>query len=200
MGTMDPDKIKHELYSTRVLEYREELRESVTEGTTTSKSRGTQTGQAAGQGSGATENFFDDEETLETSKSWSKFKSDSDSESESESESTSYSKTTSTVFVPVLGKELSNVQFRPLEEQLFKAMAVLFDQKQRHGVARLCEMSAPVSIMTPTIQKVPASTERVKGFINRAYEKLPFALPGLKAQQQIAERERGLSEKLSRQA
>jgi hypothetical protein len=41
------------------------------------------------------------------------------------------------MLIPIMGKELSHVQFRSLEEQLFRSMAVLFDQLQRQGVAQL---------------------------------------------------------------
>jgi hypothetical protein len=60
-------------------------------------------------------------------------------------------RTMTPMLVPVFGEELSHVQFRSLEEQLFRAMAVLFDQQQRQGVARMVGMSAPVSILTPEV-------------------------------------------------
>lgn len=102
-------------------------------------------------------------EEMRTSSTWT--------ESESESE------TETSMLIPVMGKELAHVQFRSLEEQLFRAMAVLFDQQQRHGVARLVGMSAPVSIVTSTVHKMPGTAERTKRFLKRAYENLPFALP-----------------------
>jgi hypothetical protein len=91
---------------------------------------------------------------------------------------------------PVLGKELSHVQFRSLDEQLFRAMAVLFDQKQRQGVARLVGMNAPASIYTPTVLDVPHSAERTKRHLDHCYEKLPFALRSAVAHEQLADRER----------
>jgi hypothetical protein len=90
---------------------------------------------------------------------------------------------------PVFGKELSNRQFRPLDEQLFRAMAVLHDQKQRHGVARLIGMHAPATIVTPTIQKTPADSKMVQSFLTRLYKRLPFALPSSQANKQIKDRE-----------
>jgi hypothetical protein len=98
--------------------------------------------------------------------------------------------------IPVFGKELAHVQFRSLEEQLFRAMAVLFDQKQRQGVARLVGMNAPVSLHTPTLHKMPSSEERTKRFLNRCYEKLPFALPNAKAQKQLNDRAESFAETL----
>lgn len=96
----------------------------------------------------------------------------------------------------LLGKELSHVQFRSLEEQLFRAMAVLFDQKERHSVTRLVGMTAPVSIVTPDIVKMPASQERIKAFLDEQYKKLDFALPNATAQQIIADRAKSFADEL----
>jgi hypothetical protein len=190
MGTMNPDEIKHELYSTKVMGYREELKEIYSEGTSSGSSHGRQEGHASGAGMGGTESFPFDEtiDPTNTSQSWSNFSSISGSESESWSDGTSHSTTFMPTLVPVLGKELAHVQFRSLEEQLFRAMAVLFDQKQRQGVARLVGMSAPVSLYTPEVTKVPTSEKRVTRYIERLYEKLPFALPSAKVQKKLAER------------
>ena len=99
---------------------------------------------------------------------------------------------------PVMGKELSSVQFRPLEEQLFRAMAVLHDQRQRHGVARLVGMRTPVTIVTPTIQKTPADGKMANSFLTRSYKKLPFALPTAQAHKAIADREQKMAGHLLR--
>lgn len=185
---MDPDEIKHELYSTKVMSYREELKEVIGESVSRGRSHGTQQGHAGGTGIGGTKGFFDGQETLETSESWSEFESESGSESDSWSESETHSRSLVPTLIPVFGKELAHIQFRSLEEQLFRAMAVLFDQKQRQGVARLVGMNAPVSLYTPTIDKMPSSEDRRKRFLDRCYEKLPFALPSGKAQKQLADR------------
>lgn len=190
MGVMDPDEIKHELYSTRVMEYREELKEVMGESRGSVSSHGTQRGRASGEGAGSTETFNKDEEVdpLSNSRSESAFASDSESESHSWTESVSESVSYVPTIVPVLGKELSHVQFRSLEEQLFRSMAVLFDQKERHGVARLVGMNAPVAIRTPTVQKVPAKTERTKMFLAFCYARFSFALRGAKANRLLQER------------
>ncbi len=186
-GVMNPDEIKHQLYSTKVMSYREEQKEVITESRSSGQSRGMQRGQAGGAGIGGTAGFFDGVETLSTSESQSAFQSESESESESWSESVSESRSLVPTLVPVFGKELAHVQFRSLDEQLFRAMAVLFDQKQRQGVARLVGMNAPISIYTPTVEKTPASQARTQKFLERCYEKLPFAMPRAKAQKQLAE-------------
>jgi len=109
-------------------------------------------------------------------------------------------KTTVPFLKPVFGEELSSVQYRPLEEQLFKAMASLFDQKQRHGVARLVGMRAPVNIVTPTIEKRPTSKEMAASFLTSCYEKLPFALKSADAQKQIEDRQKKITGGLSHAA
>jgi hypothetical protein len=192
MGVINPDEIKDELYSTKVMEYREELKTVHGESSSSGSSHGTQRGHASGEGMGGTETFagietYDD--PLSTSQSSSEFSSDSESESESWSNSITTSKSIVPTIVPVLGKELAHVQFRSIEEQLFRAMAVLFDQKERQGVARMVGMSAPVSLYTPTIHKVPVSDERIKRYIDQCYAKHPFAMRGPNARKQIEERE-----------
>jgi hypothetical protein len=197
-GVMNPDEIKHELYSTKVMEYREELRVIESESESEGEGFGLQRGMSAGSGSGGTEMFGSNAsgEARSSSKSESEFAAESGSENESWSRSTSYSKSYVPTIVPVLGKELSHVQFRSLDEQLFRSMAVLFDQKERQGVARLVGMNAPVSLYTPTIQKMPGSDARIKTYLDSRYEKLPFALSSTKASKQLEERAENLADSL----
>lgn len=65
MGVMNPDEIKQELYSTKVMSYREELKEVISESTSSGKTRGTQRGHAGGAGLGGTEGFLDGQATLQ---------------------------------------------------------------------------------------------------------------------------------------
>lgn len=99
-----------------------------------------------------------------------------------------------------MGKELSSVQFQSLDEQAFRAMAVLHDQKQRHCVARLVDMTAPATIVTPTIQSTPADKKMEKSFLTRKYKKLPFALPSAAARKAIADREERMADSLLQNA
>lgn len=197
-GIMDPDEVKHKLYSTKVMEYREEMKEIYTKGTAIGSSYGKQIGSAAGSGSGGTEYFAGDDtsEVQSSSQSDSDFSSASEGEnwtwSEVETETKSYVPT----LVPVLGKELSHVQFRSLEEQLFRAMAVLFDQQERQCVGRVVGMNAPVSLFTPTVEKMPGSKERTQRFLDKCYDRLDFALPGSVARKAIKKREEDLPKEL----
>ena len=104
------------------------------------------------------------------------------------------------MLIPVIGKELAHVQFRSLEEQLFRAMAVLHDQAQRHCVTRLVGMKAPASLVTPVIRSVPTSEERANRYLERCYGKLPFALPSAQAQKQLAERAKNITQDLLKEA
>lgn len=183
MGVLDPDEIKHELYSTKVMEYREEMRVIETTGRASGRSTGLQSGNAGGSGRGST-GFSEGA----GSSSWTEFASESQSASDIYSESETHSMSRVPMLLPVMGKELSHVQFRSLDEQLFRSMALLFDQKERHSVARIVGMSAPVSLATPTVHAVPTSTTRSAQYVARCFERLPFALPGAIARQRILDR------------
>jgi hypothetical protein len=192
MGVMNPDEVKHELYSTKVMEYREEMRTNVTRGKSTSRGGGEFTGTTASKSAGGSTYGGEDQDA----RTWNESNAESGGTSSTWTEAESESTTESSMLVPVMGKELAHVQFRSLDEQLFRAMAVLFDQKERHGVGRLVGMNAPVSIRTPDVEKMPSSPERTKRFLDRCYEKLPFALPSEKAQKQVADRAENFAEDL----
>jgi hypothetical protein len=196
MGLMNPDEIKLKLYSRKVMDYRRELAEGYGFSTSSGRSVGTQHGRASGAGAGGTNAFDESGAGSGTSESWSTFASDSESQSESWSESETTSRTFTEMLVPIFGEELSHVQYRSLEEQTFRAMAVLFDQKERQSVARTRVMNAPVSIYTPEVRKRPGNEERTKRFLEKCYKKLPFALSKAAAQKQIDERAETFAETL----
>jgi len=54
-------------------------------------------------------------------------------------------------------------------------------------------MRAPVNIVTPTVDKKPASKQMTTSFLTRVYKKLPFALPSAEAHKQIADRQLKIS-------
>jgi hypothetical protein len=192
MGVMDTEQVKHELYSTKVMAYREEMRTSVTRGRSTSAGGGEFTGTTGSRSAGGMTRDGEEQDA----RTWNESNADSAGTSSTWTESESESTTNSSVLIPVMGKELAHVQFRSLDEQLFRAMAVLFDQKERHGVGRLVGMNAPVSIVTPEVEKMPSSPERTKRFLDRCYEKLPFALPREKARKQVEERAERFADEL----
>ncbi len=198
-GIMNPDEVKHELHSTKVMEYREELREILGESTSTSESVGTQSGSASGAGLGGTHGYYGDGTGFgprSTSESESDFSSSSSSESKSYSSGKTRSKALVPTTVPVLGKEVSSVQFRSIEEQVFRAMAVLSEQQERFFTARSVAMKAPVTVRSPDIGPVPGSPERTIQYLTESYAKIPFALPGDVAKKQLLERAENLPDLL----
>jgi hypothetical protein len=189
MGVMNPDEIKHELYSTKVMDYIEETR--------TVRSKSENWSEATGQFTGLTgtesTSGMIQNDTQEDPSAWNKSEANSDGTSQMNVRGGGSSETEMPFLRPVIGKELSSVQFRPLEEQIFRAMAALHDQKQRHGVARLVGMATPLTIVTPTIQKTPANDKMAQSFLTRVYKKLPFAMPSAEADRQIKDREQNMA-------
>ena len=196
MGAMNPDKIKNALYSTKVLDYAEETRTVRGRNENWSDATGLFTGETGTAGAGGM--IADDEK--QDAASWNESNATSTGTSNMSVRGGGTSEAEVPFLRPILGKELSSVQFEPLEEQLFRAMAVLHDQKQRHAVARIVGMPRPVAIVTPTISKSPADPKMVKAFLNKKYRKLPYALRSADAQKAIADREKELTEGLPRAA
>jgi hypothetical protein len=195
MGVMDPDEIKQEMFSTKVMQYVEEMRHTYGVAFTEGSASGKSTGSSRGLGEGGTESFRGIETEIEpvsTALSGSQFEANSEVESQSQSESVSHSKNVAPFLKPVIGQEISSRQYRPLDEQLHRAMAVLFDQEQRQGVARLVGMKAPVSIETPFVSEHSISANDVTRYVSKLYKRLPFAVKRQLAEQQIKDRETAL--------
>jgi hypothetical protein len=188
MGVMDPNEVKHELYSTKVMEYREEMR--------TSRSRSRSQSEGGGRFTGTTASDSTSGLTDEDASAWNESLAESGGDSSTWTKSETDGETESSVLIPVMGKELAHVQFRSLDEQLFRGMAVLFDQEQRRGIARLVGMHAPVSIITPEVRKPPPAKAITERYLKACYEKLPFALPTAAAAKQIADREANFTDDL----
>lgn len=190
MGTMNPDEIKLKLYSTKVMDYAEETRRGRSIGTSWSEATGDFTGLTISQSqSGRLEDDMREDPDV-----WNESVADSEGTSHMRMTGGSTSETEMPFLRPVMGKELSSVQFRSLDEQLFRAMAALHDQEQRHGVARVVGMRVPATIVTPTVNKMPTTREMTEVFLKHAYEQLPFALPSIEADRQIREREEKFAE------
>lgn len=195
MGTMDPDKIKHEIYSTKVMRYVEEYRTAYSRSTGSGSGGTHQSGGASGSGSGGTTELpraFGQRGAR--SRSESEFASTSESRSDSWSQSHSYGQSDSSMLIPVMDKELSSREYESLEEQLFRAMAVLHGQDQRQCVARLVGSRLPVSLYTPDMPASYATTEFVEDYIGTLFEKWPFALRTVDARRELAEREARFTE------
>lgn len=189
MGVMNPDEIKHQLYSTKVMGYAEETR--IVRGTSETWSKAT--GQFTGTTATESESGQINDNTIEDPSAWNRSGAESDGTSHMQMAGGSSSESEIPFIKPIMGKELSSVQFRPLEEQLFRAMSVLHDQKQRHCIARLVGTPGPVTLVTPTIKSTPADRKMEKSFLTRKYKKLPFALPSAAAHKAIADREKKMA-------
>jgi hypothetical protein len=185
MGVLNPDEIKLKLHSRKVMDYAEETRTVESESENWSEGVGEFTGQTDTESAGGA--IYDGAE--QEARLWNQSGAASSGTSRTSMKGGSKGRTTVPFLKPVFGEELSSVQYRSLEEQLFKAMAALFDQKQRHGVARLVGMRAPVNIVTPMVSKMPTSKEMTDSFLTRLYEKLPFALRSAEAARQIKDRQ-----------
>jgi hypothetical protein len=178
LGTFNPDEIKHKMYSTKVMDYREEMRRSYSQSTTEA--------HGYGENERYAENFKSEDSIDPLSISRSTGTTDFNSDSTTEAY------TDSPMLIPELGKELSHIQYRNLEEQLFRAMAVLFDQEQRECVTRLRGMSAPACVRTPTIREAPTSDKRVERYVVTSLEESGVAVRSSTAQYRLSVREEKL--------
>lgn len=193
MGVFNPDEIKLRLTSRKVMDYVERVWTVISESENWSEAVAEYTGTTDSDVEGGA--IRDGEE--QESRIWHKGSALSGGTSRTSARGGSRSVSRVPYLKPIFGEEVSSVTYRSLEEQLHRAMAALFDQKQRHGVARLVGMRAPLNIVTPTVEKKPTSKEMADSFLTRVYEKLPFALRSAEAHKQIKDRQekiiRGLS-------
>ena len=223
-NTFDTDKVKKELWSTKVMDYvREETTsytsalsasyaESHAEGSSWSESEGENTGLR-----------LEDDEPIEKADSMERFVnyflgletedallrySENLSKSEGGTANDSYSKTsgetssetTGETIVPILGRELSSVQFESLENQRHVAMAVLHNQKQRQFVAKLPGSMTPYSVVTPFVKQSLSTEEMTQQFYIRCLERLPFAKDALSAEAHFGEELNRLKHRCERHA
>ena len=196
MGVMNPDEIKLKLLSRKVMDYVEEERTIRSESENWSEGVGEFTGQTDTEsGGGAIRDGAEQEARL-----WNIAHAASTGTSRMNVSGGARGETKVPFLRPVFGEELSSVQFRSLEEQVFRAMAAMFDQQQRHGVARLVGMRSPVNLVTPIVEKKPTTKQMAASFLTRKYEKLLFALRSDEANRRINEREAKIIADLSRPA
>lgn len=165
MGEFDIDEVKHEIYSRKVIDYR--LRwfrsEAEAEGYSNTVMDNWSRGEAesSGTGSGQGESLpkdlpvFSEEGVLNysTSEFVGSIKSSSKSGGLASSTSHSSTKGITEGLEPIMGEELSGVQFRPLEEQLYRAMAMMVNQPQAH-----CLVKMPLkTVKAVKVPRVPES-------------------------------------------
>ena len=185
MGVMNPDEIKLQLFARKIMDYVEETRTIHSDSESWSEGIGEFTGQTNTESAGgAIQDGADQEARL-----WNIAAAASSGTSRTNMKGGTRGSSTVPFLRPIFGSELSSVQYRSLEEQVFRAMVVMSDQQQRHGIAKLIGMRSPFSIETPIVTKKPTPKEMTHSFLTSVYEKLPFALRSAEAQKQIEERQ-----------
>jgi hypothetical protein len=202
MGTYDPDKIKHELYTTKVMDYQEETRTVTMRGESRGETRSNSYGTGSNTGSmrvdGWSGGFEDLGGVLQLASHWStsEVRSSSDSRSASQSSAASeiYAESESEVPIlfPVFGQELSSVQFRSIEEQQFRAQQRIMFQPDRHATVRVRGMREPVGIITPEVKSGRVSTKALEEYRCEQLAKWPFSLSYEAARRRLAERKKTL--------
>lgn len=135
----------------------------------------------AGNSHGTTSSYSGSEGT-----NWSETKGSSWSETESESHGRAET------YLPELEERPSQVF--SLEEQIYRAMAVMVNQPARHAIIKLPKKHTQ-NIVTPYIEEGYANSERVARFKKKCYQLSEYANPIAQVEKQIAERQRKLLEK-----
>ncbi|MBV6415419.1 MAG: hypothetical protein OMOMHJEC_03309 [Xanthomonadales bacterium] len=224
----DIDERKHELETTKVVEYEEQVRVSVARGetrvTSTATGRATSEMQSDSQIEGHSDGLTlsqaafptehggifgilptartrirhdniaelaDDQYELAAQVNASRGRSaaagrgrasgESASEMQGEAIGESYSETHTPTLVPKLGKELSSVTFRSLEEQRHRAMSSIQALKARMAWVRVVDhdetqLMRTMTIKEPYLGDEHESRQTISDYLTRQYEKLPFAL------------------------
>ena len=180
-GTFDPDEVKLRMYSKKVMDYQVEYR------TIYSQSRSSSSG--GGGTHTYTEGNTESGRIDQDAEAWSRHLSAGGSENSTWSESESEGVTETPMLMPILGHELSHVQFRSLEEQLDRSMAALSDQEQRQFVARLQGMKAPVSVFTPHVPDGYARDDEMNNYATKLLQRWPCAIEYAKALTKLAARQ-----------
>jgi hypothetical protein len=201
MGTFDPYKVKHELYSRKVMDYDEETRTVTSQAGSRGLVRTDSQGKAIGSGSVHTivaSGSYDGATPL-ASTQWTIGDAQAASTAEvasrgsSESEVISEGSSEVPVFIPVFGEELASVQFLSLEEQRFEAEKRIMLQPNRHATARFVDMIASVELRTPEVKASPVSEETTLEYREEQLAKWPFVLSYEDAHERLQKRSAALA-------
>jgi hypothetical protein len=196
MGVMDPEIIRREIYSTKIMGFSEETRTVYGTSRGKSKCKGTDQGQSASVNHSVTQSYDLDERgereefPHSDADASGATKGDSAGWSESEAESDTYTETEVPFQVAQFGKEISNIENVPLADQLFKAMAALHDQAQRHFTVRITGEKMPQRLKTPTIDLPDGTDESIEAYLHEVRARWKFIIPAEEADRRIEERRR----------
>lgn len=202
-GTMDPDEVKHTLRSTKVMDYHLEYKKAYSRTETSTSGGARHRGSASGFGDsgGATHSVttgIDAEgnviQTVGDTNiaTWNAYFADNYGDDETWGDASARTESDVPMLIPEMGQEDSAVQFRSLEEQIFRAMAVLFDQQQRQAVVRIHQHKTPMSIFTPFVREAIASPPRVERHVGRLHATWPFVLQAAEATRRLEARQRSI--------
>ncbi|MCA1606932.1 MAG: type IV secretory system conjugative DNA transfer family protein, partial [Acidobacteria bacterium] len=197
MGTFDPYKIKHQLYSTKVMEYAEETRTVTSRGGSRALGRSDTRGRAIGGGSARTAATVVDalgsplQSVLSDSQAASTL--DTTAYGNTEIEVVAESESEVPMLIPIMGEELSSVQFLSLDEQRFEAEKRVMSQPNRHATARFVDMNVPVQLRTPEIKPSFIDEETTLEYRREQLAKWPFVLSYEDANERLLKRSASLA-------
>jgi hypothetical protein len=195
LGELDLEEAKESLNKPVVVDYIRTWLENYSRGNSSSRGGSTTTGRGGGDSWGHAESrsvtpskdlFGDDHEVFTTgtnrgsSSSWSESETSSWSEGESESSGRSES------LMPLL-KEMPSQVFS-LEEQIYKAMAIMVDQPMRHAIIKLPKKHS-LMVEAPFVEDGYARQERVERFKNQCFNLTSFAHEKALIEAQLQERQ-----------
>lgn len=163
--TLDPMRVKFDLYATKVLG--QKIVELRGRSTTNVSSSTTVEGSSSS-------------ESVEGEEAW-EGSSSSETSSSSLSESESIAQTLASVF----GKELSSREFMSIEEQKHQAMQKIRTLPRQHALVMGDNLPEPVMIRVDDVKGPTVSEHYIKGYAARFIERLPFALPTQEAARRI---------------
>lgn len=193
MGTFDPDRVKHDIYSRKVMDYEEETRTIASKGLAHAHGRSDTHGSGTASGSMQSTGSSGNDNPLSpigwsTGDAQTSSAGDTSAHGESETEGYSESESEVPVFLPIFGEELSSRQYVPLDEQRFLAEQRIMRQKDRHATARFLGMEAPVEIRTQDVRTPRVSEKMLEEYRLEQLAKWPFVLSYEEARERVEKR------------
>lgn len=205
MGEFDIDEIKHTLKSRKVMDYRLEWLTVSSWGHTDTANWQSATGssesaghsQQSGAATALTQIPGQMDPIMMTSSTAGDGSSSSSGSFSSDSSgggaSDSYNESEVPILWPIMGEEVSSVQFRNLDEQLYRAMSLMVNQPVRYGLLKL-PMRPVMALRTPLIKPGFARAERVERYKQQCLAMAEFIKPLALAEQEMATRQQQLQQ------
>ena len=181
MGEFDIDEVKREMYSTKVMGYRRSWfrSEAESDGYSDTESDSWSEGSGTSQGRGSSEAMavhqstplFSEEGVLTygTSEFVGSINSSSRGGGSASTQSHNTTKGASEGLEPIMGTELTSVQFRTLEEQLYRAMALMVNQPQAHCLFKM-PLKEVAAVKVPRVEPAAAIFHPTKDLLAKYQE------------------------------